>query len=250
MSNLCHLDVEHGRFGEAEESVADALRISEERDTPICTAYQLGVRARLRLLQGRWRRGRRRRPRRARGPATFPMSQLWPHLVLGMLAARRDGLPANPHLDELWRLVTKLDNPGMVAAAAAALAENAWITRRPDPRLDDPLVDRAVHPGPTPAGTPRSAPCGGGRGASPTPASSRSARPWRPRRVPDDQPYEQALAPLGRRVDRRPAGGAPPARRARRPGGSRPVPRPAARGWASAASRGASRLPPARTRPG
>jgi DNA-binding CsgD family transcriptional regulator len=57
-----------------------------------------------------------------------------------MLAARREGLPANPHLDELWRLVNKLDEPGMVAAAAAALAESAWITRRPDSRLDDPLV--------------------------------------------------------------------------------------------------------------
>ena len=54
MSNLCHFDVEQGRFAEAEESVAHALRISEERDTPICTAWQLGVRARLRLLQGRW----------------------------------------------------------------------------------------------------------------------------------------------------------------------------------------------------
>ena len=28
--------------------------LSEERDAPICTAWQLGVRARLRLLQGRW----------------------------------------------------------------------------------------------------------------------------------------------------------------------------------------------------
>ena len=37
MSNLCHYDVEQGRFAEAEESVAEALRISEERDTPICT---------------------------------------------------------------------------------------------------------------------------------------------------------------------------------------------------------------------
>jgi DNA-binding CsgD family transcriptional regulator len=36
--------------------------------------------------------------------------------------------------------VNQLDNPGMVAAVAAALAENAWITRRPDVRLDDPLV--------------------------------------------------------------------------------------------------------------
>jgi tetratricopeptide (TPR) repeat protein len=34
MSNLCHLDVQQGRFAEAEESVTDALRISEERDTP------------------------------------------------------------------------------------------------------------------------------------------------------------------------------------------------------------------------
>ena len=70
MSNLCHFDVEQGRLAEAEESLAEALRISEERDTPICTAWQLGVRARLRLLQGRWAEAERRRPRRARGPAT------------------------------------------------------------------------------------------------------------------------------------------------------------------------------------
>ena len=54
MSNLCHLDVEQGRFDDAEESIASALRISEERDTPICTMWQLGVRARLRLLQDDW----------------------------------------------------------------------------------------------------------------------------------------------------------------------------------------------------
>jgi tetratricopeptide (TPR) repeat protein len=62
MSNLCHLDVEQGRFDEAEESIAAALRISEERDTPICTMWQLGVRARLRLLQDDW-------PRRSATPA-------------------------------------------------------------------------------------------------------------------------------------------------------------------------------------
>ncbi len=139
MSNLCHLDVQQGRFTEAEESVADALRISEERDTPICSAFQLGVRARLRLLQGRHAEAEHD-ARAVLRSGELPLSQLWPHLVLGMLAARREGLPANPHLDELWRLVNKLDSPIMVAAAAAALAENAWITRCPDPRLDDPLV--------------------------------------------------------------------------------------------------------------
>ncbi len=119
--------------------VAEALRISEERDTPICTAYQLGVRARLRLLQGRWAEAETD-ARAVLRSGDLPLSQLWPHLVLGMLLARRDGLPENPHLDELWRLVNKLDNPSLVGAVAAALAENAWITRRPDPRLDDDLV--------------------------------------------------------------------------------------------------------------
>jgi DNA-binding CsgD family transcriptional regulator len=139
MSNLCSFDVEQGRFTEAEESTASALRISEERDTPICTAFQLGVRARLRLLQGRWAEAEHD-ARAVLRSGDLPLSQLWPHLVLGMLLARREGLPENPHLDELWRLVNKLDNPSLIGAAAAALAENAWITRRPDPRLDGALV--------------------------------------------------------------------------------------------------------------
>ena len=139
LSNLCHYDVEQGRFDQAEESVAEALRISEERDTPSCTAFQLGVRSRLRLLQGRLAEAEDD-ARAVLSSSDVPLGQLWPHLVLGMLVARRDGSPANPHLDDLWRLVNRLDNPGMVAAVAAALAENAWITRRPDARLDDPLV--------------------------------------------------------------------------------------------------------------
>ncbi|MGD9987609.1 ATP-binding protein [Pseudonocardia sp.] len=139
MSNLCHLDVEQGRYEQAEQSLAHALRVSEERDTPICTAWQLGVRSRLRLLQGRWADAEAD----ARSVLTardLPLSHLWPRMVLGLLVARRDAAPDNPHLDELWELVGRLDNPGMVAPAAAALAENAWITRSPDPRLDDPLV--------------------------------------------------------------------------------------------------------------
>ena len=140
MSNLCHFDVEQGRFADAEESVAHALRISEERDTPICTACQLGVRARLRLLQGRWAEAEqdaravlavRRPPAEPAVAAPRARPARWP---------AGTAPPENPHLDELWRLVNRLDTPGMVAPAAAALAENAWITRRPDPRLDEPLV--------------------------------------------------------------------------------------------------------------
>jgi DNA-binding CsgD family transcriptional regulator/tetratricopeptide (TPR) repeat protein len=139
MSNLCHFDVEQGRFAEAEESIAYALQISEERDTPLCSAWQFGVRARLRLLQGRWAEAEKD-ARDVLKYGDLPLSQLWPHLVLGLLLARREAPPTNPHLDELWRLVNRLDNPGKVAPAAAALAENAWITRHPDPRLDGELV--------------------------------------------------------------------------------------------------------------
>jgi DNA-binding CsgD family transcriptional regulator len=139
LSNLCHFDVEQGRFAEAEESVAYALQISVERDTPICSAWQFGVRARLRLLQGRWADAEND-ARDVLRSGDLPLSQLWPHLVLGLLLARREAPPSNGHLDELWRLVNRLDNPGKVAPAAAALAENAWITRRKDPRLDEALV--------------------------------------------------------------------------------------------------------------
>ena len=193
MSNLCHLDVEQGRFDEAEESIAYALRISEERDTPICTMWQLGVRARLRLLQGRLAGGRAGRPRRARRRAKFPLGRLWPHLVLGLLVARRDAPPENPHLDELWRLVDRLDNPGKIAPAAAALAEQAWILRRPDPRLADPrvaaLLDRAC------AGRPGPARCGGGRAGWPR-AGVQELGPGRrrARSAAPARPYEQALA--------------------------------------------------------
>lgn len=144
MTNLCHLDVEQGRFADAEESLRRGLRISGERDTPICTAWQLGVRARLRLRQGRWDEA----AADARAVLTsgdLPLSHLWPHLVLGLLGVRRTGAPDDPHLDELWRLARRLDTPGTLAPAAAALAEQAWTARRPDPRLASAvreLVDR------------------------------------------------------------------------------------------------------------
>ena len=137
MTNVCHFDVEQGRLAEAEEALVRAMRMSEERDTPSCSAWQLGVRARLRLLQGRWDEAEQDAHAVLRS-GDLPLGRLWPHLVLGTVAARRAGAPANPHLDELWRRVNTLDEPGLVAAAAAAIAENAWITRRPDARLGLP----------------------------------------------------------------------------------------------------------------
>jgi DNA-binding CsgD family transcriptional regulator len=147
MSNLAHHDVEHGRFAQADDILADALRFSEERDIPICSMWQRAVQARLRLFQGRWREAEHD-ALAVLAAGDIPLGRLWSHLVLGLLAARREAPPENPHLDELWRLATRLDLPGVLAPAAAALAEQAWITRRPDPRLDDVAVPVDL-PGPS-----------------------------------------------------------------------------------------------------
>jgi DNA-binding CsgD family transcriptional regulator len=181
MSNLAHQDVEQGRFAQADGVLAEALQFSEERDVPICSMWQRGVQARLRLLQGRWPEAEQD-ALAVLAAGDIPLGRLWCHLVLGVLASRREAPARNEHLDELWRLATRLDLPSVVAPAAAALAEQAWITGCADPRLDAAIT--AI-----PARMPST---GGehlrrwlrrltGSGAGPQP-------------VPDPQPYERALA--------------------------------------------------------
>src|SRR5207342_906843 len=89
MSNLAHHDVEHGRFAQADDILADALRFSEERDIPICSMWQRGVQARLRLAQGRWREAEQD-ALAVLAAGDIPLGRLWSHLVLGLLAARRE----------------------------------------------------------------------------------------------------------------------------------------------------------------
>jgi DNA-binding CsgD family transcriptional regulator len=188
MSNLGHFDVEQGRLAEAEEVLADALRVSEARDVPICSRWQRGVQARLRLLQGRWSDAEQD-ALAVLAAGDIPLGRLWAHLVLGLLAARREAPAENLHLDELWRLAVRLDLPGILAVAVAALAEQAWILRRPEPRLDEPVV-AGLAPLPGSGGQQlrqwlrRLADAGAGP-AGPVP-------PPDPSPVPE-QPYERAL---------------------------------------------------------
>ena len=186
MSNLCTLDVAQGRLADAEASIAHALELSTARDTPICTSLQTGVRARLRFLQGRWDEAEQD-ARTVLSASDLPLSRVWPHLVLGLLLARREAPPENPHLDEMWRLATGLDVPGMLAPAAGSLAENSWITRTPDPRLGSaPVAALAEREYP-------------GREAVVEQLGrwrrrlADAAEPW-PEPAPAGQPYEQALA--------------------------------------------------------
>jgi DNA-binding CsgD family transcriptional regulator/tetratricopeptide (TPR) repeat protein len=144
VSNLAHVDVEQGRFAEADDVLTDAVALSERLDIHICSMWQRGVRARLRLLQGRWADAEEE-AEAVLDAGEIRLGRLWPHLVQGLLAARRDAPLENPDLDVMWRIATGLEAPGMLAAAVAALAEQAWILRRPDPRLADPAVVARLH---------------------------------------------------------------------------------------------------------
>ena len=128
MSNLCHHDVEQGRFDDAEESIAaEALRISEERDTPICTVWQLGVRARLRLLQDAGPR-----PTTTPAPCSLPGPPPRPGCGRTSCSAcsprARTRRRTTPTSTSCGGSSTSSTTPAWSLPAAAALAEKAWIT--------------------------------------------------------------------------------------------------------------------------
>ncbi|MFT4086010.1 MAG: AAA family ATPase [Gordonia sp. (in: high G+C Gram-positive bacteria)] len=134
-SNIANLDVEHGRYRDAERILSESLPFTVERDIPICRHWQTAVRSRLRLTKGHWNA--------ALEDASavlvddgMPIAALWPHLVRTLVPLRRgDDVPLD-ELDAAWVLADDLDEPLRKLAVLAALAEVSWTTGRADPRLD------------------------------------------------------------------------------------------------------------------
>ena len=228
MSNLAHLDVEQGRFAEADDILADALRFSEERDIPICTMWQRGVRARLRLLQGRWRGGRAGRAERCCASGDIPTGPAVaaPRARAARRAPRRAaGEPAPRRAVAAGGEARRARHArrGRGGARRAGVDHSA----APTPRLDD-TAPRGLVDVPDATGGDRLPPVGAparrSRGAA-------GRRRRRPAVAPDlVRPAVRAGAgPVGQRLGRRPAGRTPAARRAGRPRRRRRVPRPAAR---------------------
>ena len=139
MSNLAHMDLEQGRWVDALAVLDEAIPFSDDRAITICSMWQRGMRARLHLLEGRWADAERD-ARSVLATGDLPLGRFWAHLVLGVLAARQDAPVENAQLDELWELTTRIDQADKWMIAATALAEQAWITRRRDPRLDDSRI--------------------------------------------------------------------------------------------------------------
>jgi DNA-binding CsgD family transcriptional regulator len=65
-----------------------------------------------------------------------PLARLWPLLVRGLIALRRTG-EGGADLDRAWELATSYREPIRRLPAAAALAEQSWVTGRPDERVDE-----------------------------------------------------------------------------------------------------------------
>jgi DNA-binding CsgD family transcriptional regulator len=133
-SNLSYLDVEQRRFGPAAELLGVSIPLTVERDLPICRAWQVGSRGRLRLLQGDWDGALEDATAVLSGP-TAPLACTWPHLVRGLVTLRRGG-DADADLEEAWRLACCYGEPIRLLPAAAALAERAWLANGVDARFD------------------------------------------------------------------------------------------------------------------
>ncbi len=112
-----------------------SLPLTIERELPICRVWQLGSRGRMRMLAGDWVQAAADADDVLSGPSA-PLALTWPHLVRGLVALRRTG-EASADLDAAWTLARRYGEPMRLLPAAAGLVEQAWLTGRDDPRLDD-----------------------------------------------------------------------------------------------------------------
>jgi DNA-binding CsgD family transcriptional regulator/tetratricopeptide (TPR) repeat protein len=135
-SQLETIDVEQRRFREAEDLLSRSLPFTVDRDIPVCTHVQTGLRARLHFHRGRWAAALEDAETVLAGGAH--VARPWPHLVVGLVALRTgtqaDSAVAD-QLDAAWSLAGQLDEPLAWLPALSALAERMWTTGLDDDRV-------------------------------------------------------------------------------------------------------------------
>jgi DNA-binding CsgD family transcriptional regulator/tetratricopeptide (TPR) repeat protein len=133
-SNLSYLDVEQRRLREAGEVLEVSLPLTFERDLPICRAWQLGSRGRLKLATGEWDAALADAVTVLSAPSA-PLTLTWPHLVRGLLRLRRGLAGSDADLDQAWHLAMRFGESIRMMPAAAAVVERAWLLGGDDDRL-------------------------------------------------------------------------------------------------------------------
>ncbi|HSJ91204.1 MAG TPA: AAA family ATPase [Ilumatobacter sp.] len=133
-SNLVYLDVEQRRFRHAAEILGFTVPLTVERDLPICRVWQLGARARMKLLRGDWSDALADADS-VLGRPSAPIARTWPHLVRGVIELRRHG-GGDVDIDAAWDLAVRLDEPIRLFPAAAAVMERAWLNGVADGRVE------------------------------------------------------------------------------------------------------------------
>jgi DNA-binding CsgD family transcriptional regulator len=149
-SNLAYHDVEQRRLREAGQVLETSLPFAADRDIPICSHWQTGVRSRLHLLRGRWDA--------ALEDAAVVLAQrgmalgtMWPYLVSSLVPLRRGTEPAvDAPLEAAWQLAESLDEPVRRLPLLSALAEHGWMSGDVDPRVSGLAVDEMTRLGETP----------------------------------------------------------------------------------------------------
>ncbi len=132
-SNLTYLDVEQRRLSDAAAVLSKSLLLAIEREMPICRVWQLGARARMRMLEGEWEKASGDAEQVLAGESA-PLTRTWPHLVRGLVSLRRMG-QASTDIDSAWDLACRYGEDIRVLPAAAAIVEQAWLTGLDDTRL-------------------------------------------------------------------------------------------------------------------
>ena len=141
-------DLDQGDLRSAQRTIEETLLHSTARELATARLWHISMRAYAHAVLGRWSA--------AREDAEEIVSQaaldgsMWPYLALSLCAMRSGDQDAQPHLEHGWSLAVSLAEPGRHLQILAALAENMWMTGRPDPRITDYATSRLGELGATP----------------------------------------------------------------------------------------------------
>lgn len=138
-SQIANLDAEHGRYRQAERLLEESLPFAAERDIPICSHYQTGVRTRLQFVKGHWNAALEDAST-VLDEEGMPLATFWPHVVSALVPLRRGDAVVGAPLEEAWVLSEQLDEPLRRLAILSALAEVSWMTDVTDHRVADVAV--------------------------------------------------------------------------------------------------------------